>query len=137
VSVILYLDTSAVLRAVLESGVSPEVEERLAAAAFLMTSRLTLVEAARALLRVRQEQRLGEAALADATRALDALWARCAIWELTPAVCELAAQVAPAHALRTLDALHLATYLSARRRLGGDVALLTTDRRLEAAAGLS
>jgi len=46
----LYVETSAVLRAVLESGTTPELEARLAAAPFLLTSRLSLVESARVLL---------------------------------------------------------------------------------------
>lgn len=131
-----YLDTSAVLRAVLETGVSPDVERSLREARVLITSRLTLVEAARALLRLRQSAAVAEARLADAARELDALWARCDLWELTPAVCDLGATLAPTKPLRTLDALHLATYLLARRRLG-EVELVTADRRLaEAAEGV-
>jgi predicted nucleic acid-binding protein len=78
---------------------------------------------------------VSEEHLADAGRELDALWARCDIWELTPRVCEMAGQLAPGRPLRTLDALHLATYLLARRRIAG-LSLLTADRRLlEAAQG--
>jgi len=131
----LYVETSAVLRAVLERGTTPSIERRIARAAALVTSRLSLVESSRALLRLRGTGAATETQLADAGVALDALWARCTIWELTPAVCDLAAQVAPDRALRTLDALHVATYLLARRRLG-DVDLLTADRRVAAAAGL-
>jgi hypothetical protein len=54
---------------------------------------------------------------------------------LTSAVCELAAQLAPDRVLRTLDALHVATYLLARRRLG-EVDLLTVDQRIANAAGV-
>lgn len=129
---VVYLDSSAVLRAVLESGTSPDVDRQIGEARFLVTSRLALVEAARALLRLRLEG-VAEAQLADAGRELDAIWARCTIWELTRGVCELAAQVAPGRALRTLDALHLATYLLARRHLG-EVVLLSTDARLNEAA---
>ncbi|MDP3911346.1 MAG: type II toxin-antitoxin system VapC family toxin [Gemmatimonadales bacterium] len=132
----LYLDTSAVLRAVLESGTTPDLEARIAEAAALVTSRLSLVEAARALLRLRATGRTSEEGLADAGHAIDALWARCDLWELTPAVCALAGQVAPQRPLRTLDALHLATYLLARRRLGA-LQILTADERLaEAARGV-
>lgn len=119
------------LRAVLESGTTPALERRIA----LVTSRLSLVEASRALLRLRMTGAATETQLADANRSLDALWARCEIWELTEAVCDLAARVAPDRTLRTLDALHVATFLLARRRLG-DVDLLTTDRRVADAAGL-
>ncbi len=130
----LYLDTSVVLAAVLEQGVSEDLAQRIASAHRLVTSRLSLVETARAFLRLRLDGTLGDKALADAAREADALWARCHIWELTPSICASAATIAPHHRLRTLDALHLATWLAARRRLG-DVELVTTDRRLEEAAG--
>lgn len=129
---VLYVDTSAILRAVLENGTSPELEARLAESRFLITSRIALVEAARAFLRLRT-QGVPEEKLADCAREADAFWARCTIWELTPEICELAGQVAPLQSLRTLDALHLATYLLARRKLG-TVDLLTADNRLEQAA---
>lgn len=129
---VLYVDTSAVLRAVLERGLSPEVEQRLGETRYLITSRLSLIESARALHRLRR-QGTPEVTLADVARELDSLWARCTVWELTRDVCELAARAAPHHPLRTLDALHLATWLIARRRLG-DVELLTTDSRLEQAS---
>jgi predicted nucleic acid-binding protein len=133
VSDVVYLDTSAVLRAVLETGVTPELEQAIAEARFLITSRLSLVESARALLRLRAAGATSESTIADAGRATESLWARCTLWELTPAVCELAAIVAPQHALRTLDALHAATFVLARRKLGTDVVLLTADDRLAAA----
>jgi len=105
----LYLDTSIALRATLGRGTTQEIEARIAAAPVLVTSRLSVVESARALLRLRQQGSVAEGRLADARRELDALWTRCELWELTPAVCDLACHVAPGRALRTLDALHLAT----------------------------
>jgi predicted nucleic acid-binding protein len=129
---VLYIDTSAVLRAVLERGLSPDVERRIGAARYLITSRLSLVESARALHRLRTKG-TPEPILADAARELDSLWARCTVWELTRDVCDLAAQAAPHLPLRPLDALHLATWLIARRALG-DVELLTTDPRLNQAS---
>lgn len=128
----LYLDTSAVLRAVLEAGLSPEIEESLARASMLLTSRLSLVESARALLRLRREGRVAESALADAEREIESLFRRCEIFELSASVCDLARQVAPTHALRALDALHVATFVLARRRLG-TLELLTADARMRAA----
>ena len=118
----------------LEAGTTPVLEQRIAAASVLITSRLSLVEAARAMLRLRALGRVAEERLADTGRQLDALWARCDVWELSREVCDLASQVAPAKALRTLDALHLATYLLARRRIAG-IELETTDERLADAAG--
>ena len=130
----LYLDTSAVLRVVLEGGTTPEVERSLRAAPVLLTSRLSLVESARALIRARTVPGVSAERLADAEREIEAIWARCEVWELTRGVCELARQVAPTKGLRTLDALHLATFLLARRKIEG-IALLTADERLRDAAG--
>ena len=132
----LYLDTSAVLRAVLESGTSPEVEARIQAAPALLTSRLALVESSRALARLRTLGTVNEAQLADVGRALDGVWSRCEVWELDREVCDLARVIAPTAALRTLDALHLATFHLARRRLDG-LELLTTDDRLRAAVEMT
>ncbi|MGH6886741.1 MAG: type II toxin-antitoxin system VapC family toxin, partial [Geminicoccales bacterium] len=123
----LYLDTSVALRATLEQGTTPEVETRIGAASVLVTSRLSLVESARALLRVRTQGGVPESRLADARRELDALWHRCELWELSPAVCDLASLLAPDKVLRTLDALHLATFVMARRRIEG-LELLTADK---------
>ena len=131
----LYLDTSAVLRAIVEEGSSPEVEARLRDAPVLVTSRLSEVEASRVLHRLRQTARVPEVKLANAEREIAELWARCELWELTPAVCEMARNVAPGRPLRALDALHLATFVLARQKLG-DLELLTVDDRLREAAGV-
>ena len=130
---LLYLDTSAVLRATLESGLTPLVQERIEAASHLLTSRLSLVEAARAFHRVRLARKVPEEALGRAIREVERIWTRCEIWEITATVCERASQLRPETSLRTLDALHLATYLLARERIDG-LDLLTTDQRLKRAA---
>jgi predicted nucleic acid-binding protein len=99
----------------------------------LVTSRLSLVESARALLRIRVQGGVSESRLADARRELAALWHRCELWEVSSAVCDLASLLAPDQPLRALDALHLATSLLARTRIDG-LELLTADQRLEVAA---
>jgi predicted nucleic acid-binding protein len=128
----LYLDSSAILRPVLEQGLSPEIGQRIDAAEVLITSRLSLVETARAFLRVRLMGDRPEALIADAERDVQALLRRCEIWELSREVCERAQLVAPSMVLRSLDALHLATYSLARREIEG-LELLTTDDRLQRA----
>ena len=128
-----YLDTSAVLRAALETGTTPDLETRIRAAPVLVTSRLALVESARVLVRLRTTERVAEQRLADAEREIDAVWARCEIWELTRTVCDLARHVAPTKPLRSLDALHLATFVLARRKLEG-LELVSVDSRLTDAA---
>jgi predicted nucleic acid-binding protein len=122
-----------VLRAALESGTSPEVERRIRSARVLLTSRLSLVESCRALIRLRALDAAPEDRLADAERDVAAIWARCELWGITQRVCETACEVAHGRPLRAPDAIHLATFVLARRRLEG-LELLTVDERLQAAA---
>ena len=76
---------------------------------------------------------MSESQLADARRELDALWRHCELWEISADVCDMASLLAPDRPLRTLDALHLATFLLARGRIER-LEMLTADKRLEAAA---
>lgn len=64
----LYLDTSAVLRAVLEGGTTPEMERAIGTAGTLITSRLSLVEAEVAFIRLRASGGTSEERLADVGR---------------------------------------------------------------------
>jgi predicted nucleic acid-binding protein len=128
-----FVDSSAVIRAVLERGMSPPVDRTLASASALIVSRLALVETSRALLRARLDGRMTVRALAIAQSQVDELWDRCEIWELSRAVCEEARRIAPTLPLRSLDALHLATFMVARRRISS-LRLLSTDARMLAAA---
>jgi len=121
-----------VLRATLEADASPEIERSINESRHLVTSRLSLVESARAFLRLRALGEVPETALADAENSVHSVWRRCEIIELSAAVCEIAERVAPGGVLRALDALHLASFLVARRQIE-DLTLLTTDRRLLAA----
>jgi predicted nucleic acid-binding protein len=131
--VLLYLDTSAVLRAMLETGTSPVIEDRIRSARALVSSRLSLVESCRAFLRLRALGGASEERLVDAERNVAAIWSRCELWEVTRSICETACAVATARPLRALDAIHLATFVLARRRLDG-LELLTADERLQEAA---
>jgi predicted nucleic acid-binding protein len=72
------------------------------------------------------------AAGAVAARAFRADWPALGVIEVDQALAESAAELAVAHSLRSLDALHLAAALVLPR---DDLALMTWDRRLHAAAG--
>ena len=114
-------------------GTSPLVERRIREASALVSSRLSLVESCRAFHRLRAVGRISQERLVDAERDVAAIWSRCELWEITRSVCETACAVAVDRPLRALDAIHLATYVLARRRLAG-LELLTTDDRLQQAA---
>jgi predicted nucleic acid-binding protein len=129
-----YLDSSAVLRPILERGFDPDVEALIGRAESLVTSRLSLIETARAFLKVRRLGEMSESSIADAERWVRGLWRRCEVWEMNREVCDLAETIGPKTVLRSLDAIHLATFVLGRREIA-DLRLLTADKRLEEAAG--
>lgn len=118
-----YLDTSAFIKLVLsESETDALLAWRRRSAAQLFSSDLLRTEALRA------ARRHGPLTLSLARRRLDAV----ALVPLTTDVCERAALLDPA-VLRSLDAIHLATALSAVDDLDG---VVTYDERLAGACGL-
>jgi predicted nucleic acid-binding protein len=116
-----YLDSSALVKLIVPEAETGALLAYLADHPRQVTSRLAHVEVARA------AARLG---LAEAPR-VDAVLAQVSVSELDAEVAALAARVGPV-ALRTLDAIHLATAL----RLAGVLATVVTyDARQAEAAG--
>lgn len=101
-----YVDTSALLKRYVLEGDSADCERILESDAEWITARHTWVEVLRNLHRL--------LAGSERTR-MEAIfrsdWSRIAIVELDKETCESAADLAKAHAVRTLDALHLAAAL--------------------------
>ena len=118
----LYLDSSALVKLIVAEPESPALLKLLRAWPIRVSSALSLAEVPRAL------RRAGFSAGAR-RRARDVL-ARINLVDIDRRVLAGAAALDPA-ALRTLDAIHLATALSIREDLQ---AVVTYDRRLTAAA---
>jgi predicted nucleic acid-binding protein len=128
----LYLETSALLRLVLNQDGAADVAGRISRASQVLASRLVRVEAERALLRMILDH-------PDRSRDLPAFQLRLAevcsqmdFLEITREVCELAGRIAPGSRLRSLDSIHLATF-EILRRLDPSAEILTYDDRLQAA----
>jgi len=128
----LYLESSALLRLLLNQKGAAEVAERLSRASHVLASRLVRVEAERALLRIVLDR-------PELSRALPSLQSRLAdvcsqmqFLEMTRDVCDLAGRIAAGSRIRSLDAIHLATF-EILRRLEPSSEILTYDDRLRAA----
>ena len=117
----LYLDTSAIVKLVVEEPDTSAVESALAHCQAAFSSRLALVECMRAIARVSDRR-----ALTTVSEVFEAL----VLHEVNEAVLEKAATLTPA-ALRSLDAIHLATALLLEQ---ADLAFVTYDDRLARAA---
>jgi uncharacterized protein len=126
---VLYVDTSALVKLVVTEAESPALEGELGRWHDLATSEITAIELTRAVMRARSNE---SAEVADDRTVLEVLAALSEV-PLTDDVRAIASTIGPP-ALRTLDAIHLASALT----LGDDLAgVLTYDTRMQQAATAS
>ncbi len=117
----LYLDTSAIVKLVIEEPDTAAVESAIAHCEAAFSSRLAVVECARAIARVSTRS-----ALTTTAEVFEAL----VLHEVNAAVLEKAATLTPS-SLRSLDAIHLATALLLEQ---SNLAFITYDDKLARAA---
>jgi predicted nucleic acid-binding protein len=128
--VIAYLDTSALLRIVLrEAGALEDLQSYDA----LVSSELIVVESARTIDRLRTQGSLTADEAADRNRAVRDWLEATDLVLLRPAVLSRASDPMPV-AIGTLDAIHLATALIWRERVGALPQMATHDSTLGTAA---
>jgi len=131
--VILYAESSAVLTWLLSQERESEIEEVLAEAELIISSDLTMLECERVLVR---GNAIGEIAESELTRRQVMLRTAGQHWMLLgfdPPVIERAQRPFPNEPIRTLDALHLAFALEAKRMVA-EVRILSLDRRVRKGA---
>lgn len=126
---ILYAESSAVLRWLFNEPAGDAILDHLRHAEKVVCSRLTLVECQRAGRRAVAESQIAEADLADVLAVLAQATARWGVLELSGDVAERAGARFPVEPVRTLDALHLASMLMLRESLPG-LSVLSTDERV-------
>ncbi len=115
----------------LDEATAPEVRQILSGAAIIVASDLTLIECDRVLQRAIALGELNAAEAADRHGYLIAAASQWQILHLAGEVVERARQPFPAEPIRTLDAVHLASALTARAALPG-LLLLSLDDRVRA-----
>lgn len=130
---IVYAESSAVLSWLLAEPRGAAVEEVLGAADHIVTSILTDMECARALIRGAS---LGAISRGQAT-ALLRQWRDCRegwnLVEIGTRVAERASAPFPLEPIRTLDAIHVASAVLVRDEVG-EVAMLSFDERVRSNA---
>lgn len=131
---ILYLDTSAVVKLYVEEAGSDKVKATSVQARVVATSLIGYVEARAAFARALRQARLHAKAYRQAVEDLDRDWDSYFVLEVTADLVRRAGTLAEDHALRAYDALHLASALTLRDRVQRTVAFLCFDGELEAAA---
>ncbi|MBI2373189.1 MAG: type II toxin-antitoxin system VapC family toxin [Deltaproteobacteria bacterium] len=131
---ILYVDTSALVKLYVAERDSGAVRASLALASVAATSRVAYAEARAAFARRQREGAFSRASLRRVVADLDRDWPAYVIVEVTAALCRSAGDLAEQHALRGFDALHLASALELGDLTGTLPAFLAHDERLSQAA---
>ena len=125
----LYAESSAVIAWLLGEPSGKAVRSALAGAETIVSSDLTLVECDRVLIRAVALGKISEAQAADRRAALGMAAACWHILKVAGDVVERARRPFPQEPIRTLDALHLSSALTARSALPG-LELLSLDERI-------
>ena len=130
---ILYLDTSSLLKLYVEEAGTREVESRVEAADVVATSVIAYPEAHAALARRRREGALTRSELRIALDRFRDSWFRYLAVSLSSPVYVRAGALAITHGLRGMDAIHLSSYIELFAP-GETVTFLSHDARLMHAA---
>lgn len=122
----LYAESSAVLAWLLGEAGGEEIRRLLARADEIYTSVLTLVETDRVLIRAQVLESLKEADVVARRRVLARASQRWLLLQLHEEILDRARRPFPGESIRTLDALHLASALTARSAIP-ELAVLSLD----------
>lgn len=133
---ILFCDTSALLKLFVLEEHSDAMASAAAAADAVAVSRLAWPEMMSALARRTRESARDAAALAQARQAWVASWPDLVVVEVSQPLVELAGDYAEAFALRAFDSVQLAALQTLRLQSGDDVRFACFDSRLVKAAAV-
>ncbi|MDP2935444.1 MAG: type II toxin-antitoxin system VapC family toxin [Dehalococcoidia bacterium] len=133
---ILYLDTSSLVKLYADEEGSEKVRELDRRASAATTSWITFAEARSTFARKRREREFTEDEYRIVVEEFEGDWGRYAALEVSPDLLRSAGDLAEKHGLRALDAIHLASALSIIRQQGPPIDLIfsSLDKRLVAAA---
>jgi uncharacterized protein len=132
--VILYLDTSSLVKLYVSEKETPATKQLVGAMEVIATSRLAYVEARAAFARKRRERGVGPKDYRNIVQNLDNDWESYFVVDISDTLVKMAGQLAEKHALRGYDAIHLASALTLRREGDQPVAFSCFDGRLSVAA---
>ena len=131
---ILYLDTSALVKLYVEEAGSQEIKREVEKSRIVSTSRVAYVEARAGIARKYREEELSKEEHDQVVEDLIRDWDNYFIVEVSESVAKLGGTLAERQSLRGFDAIHLASALLLRNRTRLDVSFSCFDERLKAAA---
>lgn len=131
---ILYLDTSALVKLYIDESGSAEVKQRVEAARIVSTSRVAYVEAQAGIARKFREAELSKMEYKRLIADVEEDWENYFIVEVSESVTKLAGQLVQRYPLRGFDAIHLASGLLLKNRTRLELSFACFDDRLKGAA---
>lgn len=132
---ILYCDTSSLVKLYVDESGTEGVRALVAGAAVVATSAIAYVEMRATFARFVREDRAKRLDVAGKVREFEADWARTTVIRADDELLRTAGSLAERHRLRALDAIHLASFVQVLERAGEeDVTFSTFDDRLARAA---
>lgn len=131
---ILFCDTSALLKLYLQEAGASNVRAIESEAAEIAVCRIAWAEAYAALNRRAREEPINAAVAREAKRALSADWPRFTIADITQALVERAGLFSETFSLRGYDSVQLAAAEQVAEAFGEDVVFACFDHRLNLAA---
>jgi len=132
--VILYLDTSSLIKLYVPEMESAAVKRLVDAAEVSATSRIAYAEARAAFARKRRERGVSPADYRTILQDFDHDWENYFVVDVSDALVKLGGLLAEKHALRGFDAIHLASAVIIRKQGDRPVTFSCFDARLTRAA---
>jgi len=132
--VILYLDTSSLVKLYVQEKGSQAVRNQVSEAEAVVTSHIAYAEVRAAFARKRREGEFSEEEYHGVVNDFRRDWSRYLIVNVSEAVIALAGDMAERHDLRGFDAIHLASALALRDKMQSSIAFSCFDQRLRTAA---
>jgi uncharacterized protein len=132
---IVYLDTSSLVKLYVEENESSEVEQLVDSSEFAATSIVAYAEARAAFSRRFREKAFTPREYGLIKRSFDRDWNSYLVLNITEETVRLAGNLAEKHALRGFDSIHLASAIKLQRELSSPVIFSCFDDNLQKASG--
>lgn len=131
---ILYLDTSSLVKLYVEETESSRVDELVMSSRVTATSLVAYAEARAAYARRFREKAFDRKEYKRLLSAFEEDWTTYMIVRVEEAIVRLAGDLAEKHSLRGFDAIHLSSAITLQQETGSSIYFSCFDARLEAAA---
>ena len=132
---IVYLDTSSLVKLYVEEAGSAIVRDVTQKASVIATSKIAYAEARAAFARKQRDDGFSITALKKIVEDLNRDWESYFIIEVTAGIISSAGDIAEKYLLRGFDSIHLASAVSLKGKIRGEVYFSSADAKLNRAAG--